>query len=103
MRSKCALQMEKVRVQKDLPEIFKCCPNFPLPWGKKHKPSEFSGNHQSQSTETMMEEFHTASAEMGLTPEDACPAQQGAKGCKKKENISLFYQTKPGMLTLVHP
>ena len=51
----------------------------------------------------MMEEFHTASAEMGLIPEDACLAQQGAKGCKKKENISLSYQTKPGMLTLAHP
>ena len=34
MRSKCALQMEKVRVQKDLPEIFNVVQIFHFPGGR---------------------------------------------------------------------
>jgi len=29
--------------------------------------------------------------------------QQNEKGCKKKENISLFFQTTAGMLALIRP
>ena len=108
-RSKCALPMEKVKIRKDLPQIYKCCPNSPLPWGKSQKPSKFCKSHLSLTAETSAEEvtvppeFNTARAEAGLLIEDECLAQQNAKGCKKKENISLFYQTTAGMLALIRP
>ena len=107
-RSKCALPMEKVKIRKDLPQIYKCCPNSPLPGGKSQKPSKFCKSHLSLTAETSAEvtippEFNTARAEEGLLSEDECLAQQSAKGCKKKENISLFYQTTAGMLALIRP
>ena len=55
-RSKCALPMEKVKIRKDLPEVFKCCPNSPLPGGKNQRTSKFCAAHQSQSEETREEE-----------------------------------------------
>ena len=48
-RSKCALPMEKVKIRKDLPQVYKCCPNSPLPGGKNQKPSKFCASHQSQA------------------------------------------------------
>ena len=105
--SKCALPMEKVKIRKDLPQIYKCCLNSPLPGGSQ-KPSEFCKSHLSLTAETAEEvtvppEFNTARAEAGLLTEDECLAQQNARGCKKKENISLFYQTTAGMLALIRP
>ena len=98
----------KSEIRKDLPEIYKCCPNSPLPGGKSQKPSKFCASHQSPSAETTDEvsvppEFNTAKSEAGLIPEDVCLEQQGSKGCKKKENISLFFQTTAGMLALIRP
>ena len=82
--------------------------NSPLPGGKSQKPLKFCKSHQSQSAETSAEvsvppEFNAARAEVGLLTEDECLAQQNAKGCKKKENISLFYQTTAVMLGLIMP
>ena len=108
-RSKCALPTEKVKIRKDLPQVYKCCPYSPLPGGKSQKPSKFCKSHQSQSAETsgeevsVLPEFNAARAEVGLLTEDECLAQQNAKGCKKKENILLFYQTTAGMLALIRP
>ena len=108
-RSKCALPMEKVKIRKDLPQIYKCCPNSPMPGGKSQKPSKFCTTHHSQTAEALAEEvsvppeFNSARAEAGLLPEDECEAQQNEKGCKKKENISLFFQTTAGMLALIRP
>ena len=86
-RSKCALPMEKVKIRRDLPEIYKCCPNSPLPGGKNQKPSKFCADHQSH-VETTAEvsvppEYNTASTEAGLMREDVCLSQQGQTGCKR--------------------
>ena len=51
----------------------------------------------------VLPEFSTARAKTGLLTEDECLAQQNAKGCKKKENILLFYQTTADMLALTRP
>lgn len=108
-RSKCALPMEKVKIRKDLPEVFKCCPNSPLPGGKNQRPSKFCAAHQSHNEETRAEEvsvppeFTAAKGEAALLPEDVCLAQQGTTGCKKKENITLFFQTTAGVLALIRP
>lgn len=107
-RSKCALPMEKVKIRKDLPQVYKCCPNSPLPGGKNQKPSKFCASHQSHNGETASDvcvppEFHSARAEADLIPEELCLDQQSSKGCKKKENISLFFQTTAGMLALIRP
>lgn len=105
-RSKCALPMEKVKIRRDLPEIYKCCPNSPLPGGKSQKPSKLCADHQSH-VETTAEvsvppEYNTASTEAGLMREDVCLSQQGQTGCKRKQNISLFFQSTAGMLALIN-
>ena len=51
----------------------------------------------------VLPEFSTARAKTGLLTEDECLAQQNAKGCKKKENISLLYQTTVRMLVPIRP
>ena len=95
-RSKCALPMEKVKIRKD----------FATSQWKEPKAIKI---HQSHTAETSAEEvsvlpeFNSARAEAGLLPEHECEAQQNEKGCKKKENISLFFQTTAGMLALIRP
>ena len=65
--------------------------------------------HQLQTEETLEEEvnvppeFNSARAGVGLLPGDECVGQQNAKGCKKKEYISLFFQTTVGMLAVIRP
>ena len=99
-RSKCALPKEKVKLRKDLPEVVRCCTNSPLPGGKNQKPSKFCIDHQPNSaTESNVEvvvprELEDAKFEAGLMSEEKC---------KKKENISLFYDTTAGMLALIRP
>lgn len=102
-KSKCALPMEKVKIRKDLLEVYKCCPNSALPRGKNQKPSKFCASHQSHNGKTTLDvcvppEFNSARAEADLIPDDLCLNHQSSKGCKKKENISLFFQTTAGML-----
>ena len=48
-------------------------------------------------------ELESAKPEAGLLPEELYLAQQDGTGCKKKENITLFYQTTAGMLALIRP
>ena len=68
--------MEKVKIRKDLPQIYKCCPNSPMPGGKSQKPSKFCTTHHSHTAEALAEEvsvppeFNSARAEAGLLPED---------------------------------
>jgi hypothetical protein len=49
-------------------------------------------------------EFSTSKSEAhgGLIPED-CMADDSETGCKKKKNISLFYETTAGILALIRP
>lgn len=103
-RGKCALPKEKVKMRRDLPEVYKCCPNSPVAGGKTQKPSKFCVVHINYDGNKVCEtvdvppEFHSASKESGVVEED-----DGNSGCKKKENISLFYETTAGMLALIRP
>jgi len=99
-RSKCAFPKEKVRISRDLPDIYRCCPNSPLNGGKDRKPSKFCRSHQSEDVAEFVEmppEFDDVDKENGILPEDTI------HGCKKKENISLFFETTAGMLALIRP
>ena len=103
-RSKCALPKEKVRIQRDLPTIYRCCTNSPVPGGKSQKPSKFCAAHQVNDNNashivSVPTEFFSAATEKTLLPEDTIPLHS----CKKKENISLFFETTSGMLALVRP
>ena len=76
--SEYALPMEKVKIRKDLPQIYKRCPNSPLPGGKSRKPSKFCKSHLSLTAESSAEEvtvppeFNIARAKAGLLTEDEC-------------------------------
>jgi hypothetical protein len=108
-RSKCALPMEKVKLRKDLPEIFKCCTNSPLTGGKHQIASKFCSQHldcRKMSCPTEVDippEFVSDKSEAGLLSEDTLNTSGETQGCKKKKNISLFFETTAGMLALIRP
>lgn len=101
-RSKCAFPLEKVKLRKDLPEIFKGCPNSPLPGGKHQAPSKLCAVHSGEADKEIdyPPEYVSNKSERGLQPEDV---MSDKVGCKKKKNISLFYETTAGMLALIRP
>ena len=58
-----------------MPQIYKCCLNSPLPGERSQKPSKFFKSHLSLAAETAKEvtvlpEFNTARAKVGLLTED---------------------------------
>lgn len=86
-RGKCALLKEKVKLSKDLREVYKWCPNSPINGGKDQKPSKFCVVHRSFTETGVPEpvhvppEFETAEKELaGLLPEE----KASEEGCKKK-------------------
>lgn len=103
-RSKCALPMTKVKIRKDLPVIFKCCPNSPQTGGKHQTPSKFCSLHENHENEAdLMQELTLPPEFQSSNSESAMVEDNNEEGCKKAKNISLFFETTAGVLALIRP
>ena len=109
-RSICAIPIQKRKPRKDLPEIIICCTNSPLCGGKHQVASKFCGFHQdldnvnTAKNVPLPPEFIGYEKETRLLPEDNPDIVSDInRGCRKKRDSTLFFETSAGMLALIRP
>ena len=104
--AKCALPKEKVRLRRDLPEVFRCCTNSPICGGKSEAPSKFCRVHAMHESEEVCDQVDMPIEFNSAAERDSCVVEENDEsdeGCMKKENISLFLETTAGMLAPIRP